>query len=281
MTPLRQRMLEDMQIRNLSPATQYAYIGQVARYARHFGKCPSLLGPQEIRDYQIHLLKKHQVSTSLMSQVVAALRFLYGTTLHKPWAIEALPYPKRPKKLPVVLSRQEVALFMATVKNPKHKALLMTVYGCGLRISETTHLRIEDIDSQRMLLRVQHGKGDRERLVPLSPKLLEALRGYWKQHRPNPWLFPGNSPDRPMATDSVRQAFRKVSDQVPTKQHITPHCLRHSYATHLLEDGTDLRTIQAILGHRGLSTTAIYTHVSANKLREASSPLDSLPDVSV
>ncbi len=280
MTPLRQRMHEDMQIRNLAPLTQQAYIRQVARFAQHFGKCPSLLGPQEIRDYQIHLIKKRQVSTSLKVQVVAALRFLYGTTLRQPWAVEAIPYPKKPKKLPVVLSREEVALFLATVKNPKHKALFMTVYGCGLRIRETTHLRVADIDSQRMLVRVQHGKGDRERQVPLTPKLLEVLRRYWKQHRPNTWLFPGSSPDRPIATDSVRQAFQKVSDQVPTRQHITPHCLRHSYATHLLEAGTDLRTIQVILGHRSVSTTAIYTHVSESKLRGAPSPLDSLPDVS-
>ena len=279
MTALRQRMLEDMQIRNLAPLTQNAYVRQVARYARHFGKCPSLLGPEEIRDYQIHLVKERQVSTSLLVQVVAALRFLYGTTLHQSWAVEAIPYPKKPKKLPVVLSREQVALFLAAVSNLKHRALLMTIYGCGLRGNEATQLRVEDIDSQRMLLRV-NGKGDKQRQVPLSPKLLEVLREYWSQYRPNPWLFPGKFSDRPMITASVRSACTKVCREVPTIQRITPHCLRHSYATHLLEAGTDLRTIQILLGHSSIRTTTIYTHVSETKLREAPSPLDSLPDVS-
>ncbi len=281
MTPLRQRMLEDMQIRNLASSTQETYVRQVARFARHFSKCPSELGPEEIRDYQIHLAKERRAAPSVMVQVVAALRFLYGTTLARPWVVEAIPYPKRPKKLPPILSREEVAIFLGAVKNLKHRTLLMTIYGCGLRAGETTHLRVEDIDSQRMILQVHYGKGGKQRQVPLAPKLLEVLRQYWKHYRPNPWLFPGKSPDQPMQTASVRWACRKVSDQVSTKQRITPHCLRHSYATHLLDAGTDLRTIQVMLGHSSVSTTAIYTHVSESKLREAPSPLELLPDVSV
>lgn len=280
MTPLRQRMLEDMQIRNLAPSTQDAYVRQVARYALHFGKCPSLLGPEQIRDYQLYLIKERKASPSVLIQVVAALRFLYSTTLGKDWAVEAIPYPKRPKKLPATLSRDETAVFLSSITNLKHRALLMTIYGCGLRADEAVHLRIEDIDSPRGLLRVQHGKGSRQRQVPLSPKLLTVLREYWKEYRPRPWLFPGRSPEQPMQTASVRWACRKISDGLQMKQRITPHCLRHSYATHLLEAGTDLRTIQSMLGHSSVTTTSIYTHVSERRLREAPSPLDSLPDVS-
>jgi len=277
MTPLRQRMLEDMQIRNLAPSTQDTYARQVARFALHFGSCPSKLGPAEIREYQLHLIKERQVAPAVLVQVVAALRFLYGTTLRKTWAVEAIPYPKTGKKLPTVLSREQVAQFLGTIKNLKHRALLMAIYGCGLRVAEATHLRVEDIDSQRMLVRVQFGKGNRQRQVPLPPKLLGALREYWKEARPQTWLFPGRFPDRPMITASVRDACRKVSREVPRVPPVTPHTLRHSYATHLLEAGVDLRTIQVMLGHRTVSTTAIYTHVSDRQLRQAPSPLESLP----
>lgn len=280
MTPLRQRMIEDMQIRNLAPSTQDTYVGHVARFARHFGTSPSLLGPKEIRDYQVHLIKERELSPAMLAQVVAALRFLYGTTLRRTWAVEAIPCPKTCRKLPVVLSPQQVATFLAAIRNLKHRALFMTIYGCGLRATEAVHLRAEDIDSQRMLLRVQYGKGGRQRQVPLPTQLLEVLREYWKQHRPHLWLFPGKCTNRPMSTASVQYACRKISHEVPEIPNVTPHCLRHSYATHLLEAGVDLRTIQAMLGHSRVSTTAIYTHVSAQKLREAPSPLEALPDVS-
>ena len=280
MTPLRQRLLEDMQIRNLQPSTQETYVQQVARFARHFGKSPADLGPEEIRGYQIYLIQERQASPTVMTQVVAALRFLYSKTLRRAWTIEAIPYPKRPKKLPVILSLEQAALFLAAVMMLKHRAVLMTIYGCGLRVGEATHLRVADIDGQQKLLRV-HGKGAKQRQVPLSPKLLRVLRQYWIQYRPMPWLFPGRSPDRPMTTDSVRSICRKVAREVPTiHQRVTPHCLRHSYATHLLDAGVDLRTIQALLGHANITTTAIYTHVSVSKLRAVPSPLDLLPDVS-
>lgn len=279
MTPLRQRMFEDMQIRNLQPSTQETYVQQVARFARHFGKSPADLGPEEIRSYQIYLIQERQASPTVMIQAVAALRFLYGKTLHRPWAIEAIPYAKRPKQLPLFLSREQTALFLASVRNFKHRAVLMTIYGCGLRVGEATHLRVTDIDGQQKLLRV-NGKGAKQRQVPLSPKLLKVLRQYWIQERPMPWLFPGRFPERPMTAGSVRSTCQKVTREIPAIQRVTPHCLRHSYATHLLDAGTDLRTIQALLGHACIRTTAIYTHVSMSKLRKAPSPLDLLPDVS-
>ena len=280
MTPLRQRMLEEMQIRNLATSTQEMYVRHVARFAQYFGRCPSRLGPEEIREYQIHLVKVKQVVPGVQVQVVAALRFLYGKILRRSWVVERIPYPKRPKRLPLVLSREQVALFLGAVRNLKHRALLMTIYGCGLRCNEVIHLRVEDIDSQRMLIRVRHGKGGRERQVPLSPKLLAVLREYWEQYRPAPWLFPGKFPDRPMITAAVRWACRKVAQEVPQIPNVTPHSLRHSYATHLMDDGVNLRTIQILLGHSSVSTTAIYTHVSERKLREAPCPLETLPDAS-
>lgn len=278
MTPLRQRMFEDMQIRNLQPSTQETYVQKVAQFARHFGKSPADLGPEAIREYQIYLIRERQASSTVMTQTVAALRFLYGKTLHRTWTIEAIPYPKRPRQLPLYLSREQTALFLASVRHFKHRALLMTIYGCGLRIGEATHLRVTDIDGLQKLVRV-NGKGAKQRQVPLSPKLHKELRRYWVQERPMPWLFPGRSPDRPMTAGCVRMTCRKVTREIPSIQRVTPHCLRHSYATHLLDAGADLRTIQALLGHAQISTTAIYTHVSVSKLREAPSPLDLLPDV--
>ena len=279
MTPLRRRMLEDMQIRNLQPSTQESYVQQVARFAKHFGKSPADLGPEETRAYQVYLIREKQASPSGMSQTVAALRFLYGQTLRRPWTVEAIPYPKRPKELPTPLSREQTAVFLDAVRDLKYRAILMTIYGCGLRISEATHLRVEDIDGQQKVVRVR-GKGAKQRWVPLSPKLHRVLRHYWSYERPMPWLFPGRYPDRPITADAVRTTCHKVCREIPTIQRVTPHCLRHSYATHLLEAGANLRTIQTLLGHARISSTAIYTHVSLRMLRKAPSPLDLLPDVS-
>ncbi|NJL26801.1 MAG: tyrosine-type recombinase/integrase [Thermoanaerobaculia bacterium] len=280
MTPLRQRMIEDMQIRNLAPATQAMYLRHVKLFARHFGKCPSKLGRNQIRDYQIHRFNVDKVCPGVLSQIVASLRFLYRITLRRAWVVEAIPYPKPKRNLPVVLSREEVALFLGAVRNLKHRALLMTLYGCGLRAAEATHLRAEDIDSQRMLLKVSFGKGGKQRYVPLPASLLDVLRQYWRAARPDTWLFPGDKPDRPMLASSLRLACRTISRQVPSIRVVTPHILRHSYATHLLEDGVDLRTIQVMLGHSCLDTTAIYTHVSETALRAAPSPLEKLPSLS-
>lgn len=278
MTPLRQRMLEDMRIRNLAVSTQETYVRQVAYFARHFGKSPEVLGPREIRDYQVYLVEYKGASTSVHVQAVAALRFLYRVTLGKEWAIAAIPCPKKPRKLPVVLSRQEVAQFLGAIRNLKHRALLTSVYAAGLRVSEVVRLRVSDVDSQRMVLRIEQAKGHKDRFVMLSPRLLAVLREYWKANRPWPWLFPGQTGEHPLQEASVRHACRHIARASGLTKPVTLHVLRHSFATHMLEDGADLRTIQLLLGHRCLSTTSLYTHVSAQRLHEAPSPLDTLPD---
>ena len=277
MTPLRQDMIEDMEIRELAESTQDAYVRQVARFAQHFNKSPEVLGPEEIRAYQLYLIKEREVSTSLHVQVVAALRFLYSKTLKRPWTVEAIPYPKRPQKLPVILSQEEVARFLDAVSSLKHRTLLSTIYACGLRASEATHLKVQDIDSQRKIIHVQQGKGNKDRVVMLSPCLLEMLRDFWRQERPRPWLFPGRCDDQPVSIAAVRRVCRKVCEGLGFYKRVTPHTLRHSFATHLLEQGADLRTIQALLGHRSLRTTGRYTHISSERIKTISSPLDSLP----
>lgn len=279
MTPLRQRMIEDMKIRNLAPGTQATYVRLVEQFARHFKKSPELLGPEQVREYQLFLIHERGLSPSTLIQVVAALRFLYGTTLRKPWSIEAIAYPRKPKRLPIVLSRLEVARILDAVWSRRFHTILSLIYGCGLRSAEATHLRVQDIDSDRMLLRIASGKGDKERWVPLTEKLLGLLRQYWKTYRPKYWLFPSSTPDQPMREDSVRQVFNRVCKELQLKKKATVHTLRHSYATHLMEDDVDLRTIQVVMGHSSLGTTGIYTHVSERKLHEAKSPLDSLPIV--
>ena len=230
MTPLRQRMIEDMQVRNLADKTQKCYVGHVAQFAQHFNRSPKLLGPEEIRDYQVYLVQEREVSTSVMGQVVAALRFLYGNTLQQPWSVERIPYPKQGRKLPVIPSRQEVVRFLSAIKNLKHRALLTTVYACGLRCAEATHLRVGDIDSQRMLIHVQQGKGRKDRFVMLSVKLLSLLREYWKAHRPQDWLFPGRYEDRPILPNSVRHVCRRVRKDAGLSKPITPHGLRNASA---------------------------------------------------
>lgn len=280
MTPLRKRMFGDMQIRNLAPSTQECYLRQVAHFAQYFNKSPDLLGPEQIRDYQLHLLRDRKVSSSLHIQVVAALRFLYGTTLERSWTVEAIPYPKKARRLPVIPGREEVAQFLEAARNLKHRAMMTILYACGLRIAELTHLRVPDIDSRRMIIHVQQGKGRKDRIVPLSQRLLGLLREYWKAYRPEGWLFPGRSSDRPITTSSARVACYKICRDAGLKKKLNPHSLRHAFATHLLEDGTDVRTVQLLLGHRSLSTTSRYTHLSTQHLRAVRSPLDLLPGAS-
>ncbi len=250
MTPLRQRMLEDMHVRNLSVHTQRIYIEQVAHFAQHFGKSPELLGVEDIRSYQIYLVKEKQVSNSKLIQAVCALRFLYNITLRNTWIINYIPYPKKAHKLPVVLSPQEVVTFFQAIAEIKYRAILLTAYAAGLRVSEVVALRVSDIDSQRMVIHVRQGKGKKDRYVMLSAKLLAILRAYWQTTRSKDWLFPGPDPSRPLTTHSVGAACRKARIASGLNKTITPHTLRHSFATHLLEAGTNVRTIQLLLGHR-------------------------------
>ena len=279
MTPLRQRMTEDLQVRNLARNTQTSYLQQVSLFARHFNKSPELLGPEDIRTYQVYLTNEKKLAPGSIIIAVSALRFLYKVSLHKNWSFQDLiPAPKQPQKLPVVLSPEEVLQFLGCLGNTKHRAILTTCYAAGLRISEAVHLRPTDIDRQRMVIRVEQGKGQKDRYVMLSPKLLETLRTYWRAVRPQGgWLFEGDVSGKPITRNAVELACRKARRLSRIRKPITPHSMRHGFAVHLLESGTDLRTIQLLLGHRSLATTARYLRIATSKVCSASSPLDLLP----
>jgi site-specific recombinase XerD len=278
MTVLRQRMTEDMQVRNLSAHTQTSYLQQVSLFARYFRTSPDVLTPEHIRTYQIYLTNEKKLATSSIHMAVAALRFLYRVTLKKEWIFgEEIPLPKKPQKLPVVLSPDEVVHFLGCVDCGKHRVILTTCYAAGLRISEAVRLKAAAIDSARMVIRVEQGKGSKDRYVMLSPMLLEILRNYWKAARPKPWLFPGIHDDRPITKDAVQTACQKAHRLSGLSKPVTPHSLRHAFAVHLLETGTDVRTIQLLLGHRSLATTARYLRIATSKVCATSSPLDLLP----
>ena len=278
MTILRRRMTEDMKIRNLSPHTQASYLQQVTQFACYFGKSPDLLGPEEIRTYQIYLTNEKKLAPGSIHIAIAALRFFYKVTLKRDWTFEeVLPLPKKPQKLPVILSPEEVLHFLPCVKHLKHRVILTTCYAAGLRISEAVRLKAPAIDSQRMVIRVVQGKGQKDRYVMLSAKLLEILRDYWKATRPKEWLFPGGLPGQPITRDAVELACTKAHQLSGLSKPVTPHSLRHAFAVHLLEAGTDVRTIQLLLGHRSLATTARYLRIATTKVCSTSSPLDLLP----
>jgi integrase/recombinase XerD len=278
MTVLRQRMTEDMQVRNLSPHTQASYLQQVSLFARYFRTSPDALTPEHIRTYQIYLTNEKKLATNSIHTAVAALRFLYRVTLRKEWTFgEDIPLPKKPQKLPVVLSPEEVVHFLGCVDCGKHRVILTTCYAAGLRISEAVRLTAAAIDSARMVIRVEQGKGRKDRYVMLSPMLLEILRSYWRAVRPKEWLFPGIHDDRPITKDAVEAACQKAHRLAGLSKPVTPHSLRHAFAVHLLESGTDLRTIQLLLGHRSLATTAKYLRIATSKVCATSSPLDLLP----
>ena len=278
MTSLRQRMLEDMRVRRLSPFTQRTYVETVARFARYFKRSPERLGPEQIRAYQVYLSTERGLATSSLLVAVSALRFLYRVTLQKRWSFDdVIPAPKKPQALPVVLSPQEVVQFLDAVKPAKHRAILTACYAAGLRISEAIALTVSAIDSERMVLRIAKGKGQKDRYVMLSPKLLAILRDWWKVQRPRHWLFPGERPEAPITRSAVQLACGIASRRARLGKAVTPHLLRHSFAVHLLEAGTDLRTIQLLLGHRSLQTTARYLRVATTTVCSTTSPLDLLP----
>lgn len=280
MTPLRQRMIEDMQIRNLSPHTQNSYVQQISLFARHFGKSPIDLCPEDIRTYQVHLTNEKKLAPSSILIAVSAIRFLYKVTLKKEWAFEeAVPTCKKPQKLPTILSPEEVVQFLGAVPNIKHRTILTTCYAAGLRISEAVHLKPTAIDSKRMVIRVEQGKSQKDRYVMLSPKLLNVLRYYWQAVRPKEWLFPGDHPSQPITRSAVESACKPARKFAGIAKPVTPHLLRHAFAVHLLESGTDVRTIQLLLGHRSLGTTARYLRIATNKVCSTSSPLDLLPQL--
>jgi site-specific recombinase XerD len=273
-------MLEELERRNYSDRTARGYISAVADFARHFGKPPDQLGPDELRSYQAHLLKRRKLAVNTVVARVAALRFFFVRTLKRHEFRQELPYPKEQRRLPTVLSLEEVSQLIDAASNLKHRAVLMTLYGTGMRRTEVAQLKVSHVDSRRMIIRVEQGKGGHDRDLPLSPALLETLREYWRWKKPRTYLFPSDEghrgKDQPMSDESVWYACKQAAKHAGFTKRVTPHTLRHSWATHLLEAGTDLRTIQILLGHGDLETTAKYLHLSQKHLHAVANPLDQL-----
>jgi len=280
MTGLRKMMLEELQRRNYSEITTRKYLQYVTAFARHFGKSPDQLGPNELRSYQAYLLQERKVTPGTAVNCVAALRFFFIKTLKRHQFREFLPYPKDRRRLPTVLSPEEVSRLINAAGTFFRRTLLMTLYGTGMRRSELAHLKVGDIDSQRMIIRVVAGKGGKDRDLPLSPTLLETLREYWRWRKPKLYMFPtrtrGLPIEEPISDKTVWIACSEAARRAGINKRVMPHTLRHSWATHLLEVGTDLRTIQVLLGHGDLETTAQYLHLSRRHLQAVSNPLDGL-----
>ncbi|HVH60535.1 MAG TPA: site-specific integrase [Candidatus Sulfotelmatobacter sp.] len=279
MTHLRKMMLEELQARNFSEHTIRYYIRTVEDFARHFNRPPDRLGPRHIREYQVELFQKRKLSPGSVAVRLAALRFFYIKTLKKSWSVAETPYPKKAYRLPTILSREEVAQLLHAPRTPSERILLMTLYATGARNSELTHLKVSDIDSQRMVVHIHGGKGRKDRDVMLSPKLLTALRTHWRYYhrKSSTWLFPSNyHKDRPIDTKTVWYACHKAAKRAGIQKRVHPHTLRHCFATHLYEAGTDLRAIQVLLGHEDLKDTLIYVHLAIQRLNATASPLDSL-----
>jgi len=279
MTQLRQKVLEELQRRNYSHRTANTYVRIIRDFAQHFHQPPDKLGPEQIRQYQAYLFQTKKLSTATVSQYASALRFLYVKTLRRHFLSEHIPFPKSPRRLPTVLSLEEVTGLLSHASNLFHRALLMTLYSTAVRRSELCRLQVTDIDSQRMMIRIQ-GKGRHERDVPLSPKLLETLRVYWRWMKPKTYLFPGTvhhrRADVPISTNTVWHACRSAAKAAGITKRLSPHSLRHSWATHMFEAGADLRTLQVLLGHSRLEHTLIYLHLSHKHLQAVSNPLDTL-----
>jgi site-specific recombinase XerD len=268
-------MIEDMTIRNLSPTTQRSYIHAIEGYSRHFGRSPDRLGLEDVRAYQVHLAGKG-IAWATLNQIVCALRFLYGVTLGQEAVPERIPYARKRAALPDVLNRDEVVRFLEAVPSLKCRVALTTAYATGMRVSEVVAVEVRNIDSGRMVIRIEHGKGGKDRYVMLSAQLLGILRAYWKLTRPQRFLFPGRDPDTAVNVTVLHAACRSACAAAGIDKKVSVHTLRHSFATHLLEQGTDIRIIQALLGHNNLSTTARYTRVAAHTIGATESPLDRL-----
>jgi integrase/recombinase XerD len=276
MGALRDRMIRELQLRRFAPLTRKHYLGVVSRLAKHYGIAPDQLSAQQVQDYLLYLMTERRLQWNTVNVVVSGLKFFYGQVVKRPDIPLAIP-PRRPAhRLPQVLSTEELLRLFAAAVQPKERALLMTTYGGGLRVSEVIRLQVTDIDSQRGLIHVSRGKGDKERYTVLSKRLLEELRVYWLIDRPRPWLFPGRLPGQPLDHNRAREIFNRAKAQAGISKRGSIHLLRHSFATHLLEAGVDLRTIQVLLGHSSILTTTIYLHLT-QKTRDATrSPLDLL-----
>jgi site-specific recombinase XerD len=277
MTQLRRRMQEDLRLRNFSEQTIRRYTHVVAEFAKYHHRSPDLLGPEHVRSFLLHLLNERKLTWGTIQGCRSALKFLYTRTLKQTWFDQEVIKPKVRRKLPTVWSREEVSALLDATTSSKHRALLALYYGAGLRCQEALDLKVTDIDSKRMVIHVREGKGKFPRQVMLSPKLLELLRFHWSRRKPKNWLFPGKQPGQPLKANAVRVACQKLRKQLGISKPLSPHVLRHSFATHLLDAGTDLRSIQLLLGHRDLETTSRYLHVSEARLHSTPSPLDDLP----
>ena len=281
MTHLRKMMLEELQRRNYSESTIRGYLRIVRAFAEHFGRSPDRLGPEELRQYQVYLLRERKLTPLGVQTRMSALRFLYVKTLKRHEMLEHLPFPKVPRKLPVVMSQEEVAKVIDSAHNLLQRTILMVLYSTGVRRAELVRMQVVDVDSQRMVIHIRNGKGGHDRDIPLSEKLLEALRQYWKWMQPKTWLFPGLAKggrvDRPMHDKIVWWSVNQAVQRAGLQKRITPHTFRHSFATHLLEGGADLRTIQILLGHAKLKDTVVYLHLSRRHLQAVVNPLDQLP----
>jgi len=275
MSLLRRRMIEDMTVRNLAPATQQSYLYAVARFSRHFARSPDRLGLEQVRAYQVHLAAQKR-SWSHINQASCALRFFYGVTLGRSEMLAGIVSAREPQKLPVVLSADEIVQFLEAVPGLRNRAALTTAYGAGLRVREVSRLKLADIDSGRKVIRIEQGKGGKDRYVMLSAQLLQILRAYWRLARPARWLFPGRELDHPVGVATLQEACRVATRAAELSKPVTVHTLRHSFATHLLEAGTDIRIIQVLLGHARLATTARYAQVATRMLAGTPSPLDRL-----
>lgn len=277
-SPICIRLAQDMKIRNLAVSTIDAYTYHVDKFERFLGAKPVQQATlEDIRNFQLHLIEVRKVGFSSFNQAVCGLKFLYSVTLPRDWPVVMIPFGKRAKLLPTVLSDQEVVALFQCTPNLKHRTLFILLYAAGLRLSEACHLRVIDIDSQRMQLNIQCGKGKKQRVVPLSPRLLTALREYWKEYRPTQLLFPGSRPDKPYAGTTIQKTIKASAQRAGLKKSVTPHTLRHSYATGLLEAGVDILTISRLLGHACFATTMIYLHVRRIHFLRSPSPLDWLP----
>jgi site-specific recombinase XerD len=274
MGKLRDQMLVDLQLRGATPRTQKTYLREVSNFAKYFNRSPKELGRGELKEYMLYLMKERHLSDGTFRFYVAALKFLYRTTLKREWVVEKIKCPKRKRKLPVVLDISEVESLFSVTTNLKHKAILMITYSSGLRVSETARLKMTDIDSKRMMVRVRQGKGGNDRYSILSQTALEHLRQYWRKYRPTEWLFEGAKKDDHISTHSIQLMFYAARKRAGITKPASVHTLRHSFATHLIEAGTSLHHVQLLLGHRSPTTTTVYLHVSRLNLAQVISPLD-------
>lgn len=276
MTELRKRMIEDLQLHGLAESTQTSYIDSVRKLASFYDRSPALLSEEEIRHFFLYLIKEKQLSKSTITIYLSGIKFFYEKTLKRTWPVFKLIRPKKRRKLPVVLSIEEVREFLSLVQKPLYRMALTTIYSCGLRLSEGTHLRVTDIDSKRMVVRLIDSKWGKDRYVPLPDRTLEILRKYWVIERPRPWLFPAKNHQNHVSKNSIQSVFRATLSQSSIGKQVTIHSLRHSYATHLLEHGVNLRVIQEILGHKSPKTTSIYTHLTKSMIDSLNNTINNL-----